>query len=212
MKRASAVLPKGSFADDSVVGEVVLDSEARLRRRAVLSAGRQQFLLDLPELVPLNDGDGLALDGGGVIRVAAAPERLVEVTAKTPADLVRIAWHLGNRHLPAQLLPAAIRIRPDHVIEDMLVGLGATVAKIDAAFEPEGGAYAGGHHDHAQEHGHEHGACCGHDHGHDDHAHAGHEHGHEHGACCGHDHGEKHGHEHGHDHDHHGHEHCGHDH
>lgn len=194
MKRASAVLPKGSFADDAVVGEVVLDSEARLRRRAVLSAGRQQFLLDLAELVPLNDGDGLALDGGGVIRVLAAPERLVEITAKSPAELVRIAWHLGNRHLPTQLLADRIRIRPDHVIEDMLVGLGATVAKVDAAFDPEGGAYAGGHHDHDHDHhghDHDHGACCGHDHGHD-HGHAhhdhDHDHGHVHGPDCKHDH------------------------
>ena len=189
MKRASAVLPKGSFADDAVVGEVVLDSEARLRRRAVLSAGRQQFLLDLAELVPLNDGDGLALDGGGVIRVLAAPERLVEITAKSPAELVRIAWHLGNRHLPTQLLADRIRIRPDHVIEDMLVGLGATVAKVDAAFDPEGGAYAGGHHDHGHDHDHhghdhDHGACCGHDHGHDH----DHDHGHVHGPDCKHDH------------------------
>lgn len=202
MKRASAVLPKGSFADDTVVGEVVLDSEARLRRRAVLSAGRQQFLLDLPELVPLNDGDGLSLDGGGVIRVLAAPERLVEITAKSPAELVRVAWHLGNRHLPTQLLADRIRIRPDHVIEDMLVGLGATVEKIDAAFDPEGGAYAGGHHDHDHghdhaHHGHDHGACCGHDHGHDHHDHDhdhhhdhdhDHGHGHVHGPNCKHDH------------------------
>lgn len=194
MKRASAVLPKGSFADDAVVGEVVLDSEARLRRRAVLSAGRQQFLLDLAELVPLNDGDGLSLDGGGVIRVLAAPERLVEITATSPAELVRIAWHLGNRHLPTQLLADRIRIRPDHVIEDMLVGLGATVAKVDAAFDPEGGAYAGGHHDHDHDHDHhghdhDHGACCGHDHGHD-HAHHDHDHdhGHVHGPDCKHDH------------------------
>lgn len=194
MKRASAVLPKGSFADDAVVGEVVLDSEARLRRRAVLSAGRQQFLLDLSELVPLNDGDGLSLDGGGVIRVLAAPERLVEITATSPAELVRIAWHLGNRHLPTQLLADRIRIRPDHVIEDMLVGLGATVAKVDAAFDPEGGAYAGGHHDHDHDHDHhghdhDHGACCGHDHGHD-HAHHDHDHdhGHVHGPDCKHDH------------------------
>ncbi|PWR17582.1 urease accessory protein UreE [Zavarzinia aquatilis] len=198
MKRASAVLPKGSFADDAVVGEVVLDSEARLRRRAVLSAGRQQFLLDLAELVPLNDGDGLSLDGGGVIRVLAAPEHLVEITAKNPAELVRIAWHLGNRHLPTQLLADRIRIRPDHVIEDMLVGLGAVVAKVDAAFDPEGGAYAGGHHDHdhdhhGHDHGHDHGhgACCGHDHGHDhDHDHHGHDHDHDHvhGPDCKHDH------------------------
>lgn len=192
MKRASAVLPRGSFAEDAVVGEVVLDSEARLRRRAVLSAGRQQFLLDLPELVPLNDGDGLSLDGGGVIRVLAAPERLVEVTAASIADLVRIAWHLGNRHLPTQLLPNALRIRPDHVIEDMLEGLGATITKIDAAFDPEGGAYAGGghhhDHDHGHDHGHDHSACCGHDHGHDhDHDHD-HGHGHVHGPNCKHDH------------------------
>ena len=206
MKRASAVLPKGSFPDDAVVGEVVLDSDARLRRRAVLSAGRQQFLMDLAELVPLNDGDGLMLDGGGVVRVLAAPERLVEVTASSPAELVRIAWHLGNRHLPTQLLGDAIRIRPDHVIEDMLLGLGARVAKIDAAFDPEGGAYAGGHHDHDHhdhDHGdedHVHGPNCGHDHGatatallthgqdkKHDHDH-GHEHGHVHGPNCKHDH------------------------
>jgi urease accessory protein len=84
--------------------------------------------------------------------VRAAPERLVEIAAADADALARIAWHLGNRHLPTELRPGALRIRPDHVIEAMVRGLGGTVRDIEAPFQPEGGAYAS----HSHGHGHEH--------------------------------------------------------
>ena len=107
-----------------------------------------ELLLDLPQAVRLRDGDGLLLDDGRIVRVAAKPEPLLEIHAHSPAELVRIAWHLGNRHLPVQLEGDRIRIRADHVIADMVHGLGGHARAIDAPFDPEGGAYAGGHHHH----------------------------------------------------------------
>jgi urease accessory protein len=108
-------------------------------------------LLDLPQAVRLRHGDGLALPDGRVVRVEARPENLLEIHAHDEGDLVRIAWHLGNRHLPVQLLGERIRIRADHVIEEMVEGLGGHVDHIEAPFDPEAGAYAGtggGHHHH----------------------------------------------------------------
>jgi urease accessory protein len=115
------------------------------------------FLLDLPEAVALADGDGLELEDGGLVSVKAAAERLIEVRAGDGADLLRIAWHLGNRHLPTQLLGDALRIREDHVILDMLRQMGARTALLEAPFHPEGGAYGQGRthgHDHGQGHHH----------------------------------------------------------
>ena len=97
---------------------MLIDFDRRIRRRIVLptEVGRE-VLLDLPQAVRLRDGDGLVLDDGGVVRVCAQPEPLTEIHAHDEGDLVRIAWHLGNRHLPVQLLGDRIRIRADHVIE-----------------------------------------------------------------------------------------------
>ncbi len=145
MRRAGQVAPAGAYAADQVVARVELDFDRRHRRRLVLSAGRLQVLLDLAETAHLRDGDGLMLDGGGVVQVAALPEPLLEITADSLAALVRIAWHLGNRHLPTQLRDGALRIRADHVIAEMVRGLGGTVTAIAAPFDPEGGAYG---HDH----------------------------------------------------------------
>jgi urease accessory protein len=128
----------------------------------------------------------------------AAPEPLAEIRASEPAALARIAWHLGNRHLPVELTRKALRIRRDPVIEEMARGLGAVVLGIEAPFNPEGGAYAKGGHDHGHDH-HEHGHDHEHEHDHD-HGH-GHDHGHEH------DHGHDHDHDHDHDHGHGGHGH-----
>ena len=139
-----------------------------------------------------NAGFSLA---GRLIEVVAAPEPLAEIRVAEPRELARLAYHLGNRHLPVQILANRIRIRGDEVIENMARGLGAKIAHIEAAFDPEGGAYAGPE----IEEGHVHGPGCGHDH--HDHDHHGHDH-------HGHDH---HGHDH-HGHDHHGHDHHGHDH
>ena len=141
-------------------GDVVrLDFDRRNRRRMVLTTqGGTEILLDMPRPVHLRDGDGLRLEDGRCVRVAALDEALIEIHAHSPAALVRIAWHLGNRHLPTQLVPGEhggrIRIRHDHVIAEMVVGLGGHVCDIAAPFDPEGGAYAGGGHGHA--HGHHH--------------------------------------------------------
>ena len=109
------------------------------------------FLLDLPKAVALRGGDGLLLEDGGIVEVKAAAEPLMQVTADDVHHLLRLAWHLGNRHLPAQIEMTRILIRPDHVISRMLTGLGANMADVNEQFDPEGGAYAGD--DHAG-HGH----------------------------------------------------------
>ena len=115
------------------------------------------MLIDLPQAVRLRDGDGLVVETG-IVRVQARPEPLLEIHAHDDGELVRIAWHLGNRHLPVQLLGDRIRIRADHVIEEMVEGLGGHVDAIEAPFDPEAGAYAAGgghhHHDHDDDHHH----------------------------------------------------------
>jgi urease accessory protein UreE len=132
---------------------------------------------------------------GRIVRVIAASEPIAEITASDPHHLSRIAWHLGNRHVPAQILADRIRIGRDHVLEELMVKLGAKVSRIEAPFDPEGGAYA---EETAHAHGHHH-----HDHSHDH----GHHHDHEHGANCGCGHDHSHDHGHSHDHHHHGHDH-----
>ena len=145
-----------------------------------------EFLLDLENAVALRGGDALVLDDDRLIEVVAAAEPLVEIRGADPHHLVRVAWHLGNRHLPTQIMPKGLRIRRDHVIEAMVKGLGARVIEIEAPFDPEGGAYAGApwhattciairprsfahdhsshdHHDHDHDH-HHHDEHCDHDH------------------------------------------------
>lgn len=145
MRRATDVIahPGGQPLD-----RVVLDHDSRHRRRLRLT-GEQGlvFLLDLPEAVRLRGGQGLALEGGGWVLVEAAPEPLLEIRAGRAHDLLRLAWHLGNRHLPVHVEAARLLIRPDHVIADMVRGLGGTVREIAEPFDPEGGAYE--HHQHA---------------------------------------------------------------
>jgi urease accessory protein len=110
--------------------------------------------------------------------VVAAPEPLLEIRGSDPFHLVRLAWHLGNRHLPTQIVGKGLRIRRDHVIEEMVKRLGARVIEIEAPFDPEGGAYATGHAHEAAGAGHAH---APHDHGaHDHHDHHGHAHAHDH--------------------------------
>uniref|UniRef100_UPI00385139C4 urease accessory protein UreE n=1 Tax=Indioceanicola profundi TaxID=2220096 RepID=UPI00385139C4 len=168
LPRATEVLPAGSWNPAEAADRITLDYDARHRRRFRLrGAAGLEFLLDLPRATALLDGDGLRLEDGRTVLVKAAAEPLVEVTAKDAATLVRLAWHLGNRHLPAQFDGARILIRDDHVIVLMLHGLGAIVHPVRAPFDPESGAYAGGHgHAHSHEHHHDHGHGHGHDHGH----------------------------------------------
>ncbi len=158
MVRAIRVSPKGTW-NGTAADTVTLDYDQRHRRRmAMRGAKGTEFLLDLAEAVPLRDGDGLLLDDKRMVAVAAAPEPLAEITTGSAPELLRVAWHLGNRHLPAQLAGDRIRIRRDHVIEEMVEGLGAHVAHIEAPFDPEGGAYSGGGHQHHHAHDHEDGA------------------------------------------------------
>jgi urease accessory protein len=150
-EKSHSVLLAGTWNEEIAADTVLLDYDRRHRRRIALrtEAGRD-LILDLPRVVRLRDGDGLLTDAGEVIRVVAQRERLAEIRAPDPATLIRIAWHLGNRHLLVQLLGACIRIRTDHVIEAMVESLGGRVHQVDAAFDPEAGAYAEGaaqHHD-----------------------------------------------------------------
>ena len=155
MIRAVRVLPHGDWEKTTLLTDtVVLDYDQRHRRRMAMKGKRGfEFLLDLPHAVPIRDRDGLVLEDGRIIWVNAMKEALAEIGAPDAVSLARIAWHLGNRHLPTQLMPGKLRIRRDHVIEAMVTGLGGTVTVIEAPFDPEVGAYA--------EHGHVHPA---HDH------------------------------------------------
>jgi urease accessory protein len=151
--RAETVLPAGTWDAAAEVDRVSIDFDRRHRRRIMLRTEQgREVLLDLPHAVRLRHGDGLAVGDGGVVRVCARPEPLLEIHAHDDGEMVRIAWHLGNRHLPVQLVGDRIRIRADHVIKDMVEGLGGHVDEIDAPFDPEAGAYAGGHHHHDHDH------------------------------------------------------------
>ncbi len=134
---------------------ITLDETARHRRRVrMLSNNGIAFLLDLPEARLLRHGEGLVLEDGRVIEVQAEPEQLYEVRGKHQKHLLQLAWQLGNRHLPAQIAQDCIRIRADHVIKTMLIGLGARVSEINAPFDPEGGAYGRADTTHTHSHGH----------------------------------------------------------
>lgn len=147
MKRAIAVVPAGSWLPSAAVDAVLLDFDRRHRRRIALrTIAGAELLLDLPQPVHLHDGDGLALQDGGIVRVSAEPEPVLEIRAPDEMTLLRIAWHLGNRHLPVQVFERQLRIRSDHVIAAMVAQLGALIAEINAPFDPEPGAYTGGHH------------------------------------------------------------------
>lgn len=181
MRRATQVTARGKWPLAKAATCVVLDYDARHRRRIRLTCDDgSEVLLDLEKAVALQDGDGLQLDDGSWIEVRAAAEDLAEVRSGNPHDLLRLAWHLGNRHCPAAILPDRILIRRDHVIEDMLRGLGAAVRAVFEPFDPERGAYDrdGALSSHSHEHGHSH--DHGHDHAHDHDHHHGHHHHHAH--------------------------------
>lgn len=139
---------------------VTLDYEDRHRRRIVLKGeAGHEFLLDLGEVPDLRDGDGIVLSNGQTILVRAAPEPLMEIHAHDAIHLARIAWHIGNRHLAAEISGHSLRIRADHVIAAMVEGLGGHVHPLSAPFNPEGGAYGAGRvmgHDHHHGDGHHH--------------------------------------------------------
>jgi len=165
MQRASEIRRAGEWNANAAVDRVVLDADERQRRRGTLTGENgTRFLLDLPHATMLRDGDGLVLEGGAIVCVAGRSEPLLEIAAANPHQLARLAWHLGNRHTDVQIAGEVLRIRRDHVLADMLKGLGAAVTEIEAPFDPESGAYGGHGHSHGQGRHH-------HDGGHGDHEH-----------------------------------------
>jgi urease accessory protein len=152
VNRVTGIRHAGQWDATSARDRVVLDAGDRNRRRIVLKAEKgTEFLLDFAKPVSLHDGDGLTLDDGSIVLVSGQPESLVEISAHSGLDTARLAWHLGNRHTDVQVMGDKLRIRRDHVLEEMLRGLGATLAPLEAPFDPEAGAQV---HDHAHEHDH----------------------------------------------------------
>jgi len=142
LHHASVHRPSGDWPRQDAAGALTLDFEARHRRRILLRTDQgEEILLDLPRAVAMADGDGLQLEDGRWLEVRAAPETLIEIRHPAPAQLVRLAWHLGNRHLPTEIGTGVLCIRPNPVIEAMLVGLGAVLAEVQRPFQPEGGAH-----------------------------------------------------------------------
>ena len=213
MLRATSVVRKAAVKADRVIETLTLDHEDRGRRRLALKGDSGlDILLDLDKPTALADGDAVKLEDGRLVLIRAAAQSLLEIRADNPLRLMRVAWHIGNRHTPAEITADALYIENDHVLAEMVRGQGCAMAVVERPFQPERGAYDHGQdhagHDHAgndhaghDHHGHDHHAhgadCgCGHDHSHDDHKH---DHGHQAHASAGHDHA--HGHEH-HDHGH----------
>ncbi|WP_373354556.1 urease accessory protein UreE [Pseudoroseicyclus sp. CXY001] len=199
---AHAHLPAPVTAE--IAGRLRLTYDERLLRRKRLETEEgARLLVDLPATVGLAAGDGLALEDGRAVLIEAADEPLMAVRG---GMLVRLAWHIGNRHTPCQIESDRLVLRHDKVLRAMLEGLGAEVTELTGPFTPEGGAYGGSRvmgHDHGgyvhgqpETHGHDGG--YGHEDGH------GHSHSHDHGHGHGHehDHGHDHSHDHGHDHSH----------
>ena len=205
-------------------GRLELPFEARVKSRSkVTLVGGEEVALHLPRGEVLRGGDMLVASDGRVIEVHATAEKVLDITCDSAIALAKAAYHLGNRHVAVQVGDGWLRIAADHVLENMLIGLGAKVIGIQAAFEPEPGAYSGDGHAHdaqggtiheygeaADEDGHVHGPDCGHDHGHAQNDKHEHDHGHEHKHDHGHDHkkviaivqkhAQNHDHNHGHDH------------
>jgi urease accessory protein len=149
MRRAVAVHPRGQWPKERAIDTVTLAYVDRHRRRIRLAADSgATFLLDLARAYHLADGDGLELDDGGYVGVHSASEPVLDIEAADTESLLRIAWHLGNRHLPLQVVANRLRIREDHVIAEMVAGLGGRVTRCQAPFDPEIGAYAGAAHRH----------------------------------------------------------------
>lgn len=185
MLRAASVVRKAELGKRIAIDTITLDRQARYRRRLALTTDRgHEFLLDLPEATYLASGDALVLSNGALVKVVAAVEELLEIQAADSAALAKIAWHLGNRHTPAEVTRDAIYIQPDHVLAEMVTRLGAHVHAVKRSFEPEGGAYGG----HGALHASHHHGTGWHHHDHDDaHTHDL-EHVHEHSHDDGHQH------------------------
>ena len=144
MRRATKIIRSDAVEDSDVVGTVTLSYQERHRRRIKMHDDNgYELLLDLAEAAQIEDGDALALKDGGVIRVKAADEDVLDIHCATMAHAARIAWHIGNRHTPVQVMDdGIIRIVYDHVLEKMLAGLNTQIKRNKAAFSPERGAYS----------------------------------------------------------------------
>ncbi|MGH6665070.1 MAG: urease accessory protein UreE [Pseudolabrys sp.] len=166
MPRATRVIAAAERRGRLVVDTVILDCTQRSAQKASVTGTKGGSIeIDLREPVRLRTDDLLLLDDGSLVEVVAAHESLVEARATDITALSRLAWHLGDRHVPVQVLPNRIRARRDAAIEALLASLGAKVTMIEAPFEPEGGAYALTHgQDHAHGHGHSHDHGYHHDH------------------------------------------------
>ncbi len=138
MWRGIAIKPDGAWNAAEAIDRVVLDAEDRQRRRIALTGEKgTAFLLDLERPVALHDGDGVVLDNGAIVEVRGASESLIEVAGRAAVDMLRFAWHIGNRHTDLQIVGDRLRIRRDYVLEAMLAQMGATFTAIDAPFDPE---------------------------------------------------------------------------
>jgi urease accessory protein len=152
MIRATSVIRREAVDEERIVDVITLDHGDRHRRRIMLAAdGGTCFLLDLDRAYVLEDGDAIRLETGWLIEVKAAPETLIEVKTDNPLALLTLAWHIGNRHVPAEIIEDAIYIAYDHVLVDMLQGQGARTQIVERPFRPVHGAYH--HHDHGHDHG-----------------------------------------------------------
>jgi urease accessory protein len=149
MRHVGGIADAGTWDRARAVDRVMLDADDRVRRRIVFTTERGlKLLLDFARPMMLRDGDGLVLDDGSIVEVAGQAEPLVEVSAKAPLDFVRLAWHIGNRHADIQFTDSRFRIRRDHVLEEMVKGLGAVVTPVEAPFDPEPAMPQAHDHDH----------------------------------------------------------------
>ncbi len=157
-----------------IKGRLELPFEVRRQRRyqAKLASG-EEVAVTLPHGEILRGGDLVAASDGRVIEIVSQSEKILEAKAKSASELARIAYRLGERHVPVEVGEGYLRIAEDPALEKMLEGLGATISRTTAPFEPEAGAHGAGHehgtgkaHDHEPQHEHRHGPGCGHDHHH----------------------------------------------
>jgi urease accessory protein len=191
MPRATRVLSASERRDAGIVDTLILPYAQRQAQKGFVFGVKGTCVeLDFAEAVRLRTDDALVLEEGGLIEIVAEPEPLIEARAADLPGLARLAWHLGDRHVPVQVLERKLRVKRDPAIEALLASLGAKLVEIEAPFEPEGGAYAAPtgehhHHDHHSHHhhhgpGHHQGQAHGHDHHHHHHDHQDHHHHHDH--------------------------------
>ena len=208
MQTATSTTRKAAVKVERIIDSVSLDHEGRHRRRIVLKGEKGlEFLLDLDKATVLNDGDAVKFEDGSLVLIKAAPQTLLEVRAENPLRLLKTAWHIGNRHTPCEITAEALYLEDDHVLAEMIRGLGCSTSIVSRPFQPERGAYddhghSHGHHGHSHDHhDHKHDHDHSHSHAHDHHNSHSHNHDHVHDENCNHDHDDGHGHSHSHKHD-----------